>query len=457
MSTCLVVPRQSQYIKCMIEKDCVDLFTQKSPIISLQSYLTNKSVEHKFRKVLESAMKSQLQYRIGRLKKELMSKSPALQKTYKQAICQKHHQDCNIRDPVRVICDPVALQKMLETTCLPYFSEMSLYATLQQRYKKLVSLSQSWTQFFSTNYKKLKQLFLTAYNTFAGRRPIVEEMFSLVLSFAYNQPVFQNANLNFIIIGKKGSGKTMITQFIKNVLVHSGIVHPTHSIQSNKDQHVFRLDEFIGASKEESVKNISKFFEHSVGDVIIMDNASVSNLKTWKKYGSSVCGTIRSALQRYRGDNAYILSGTSTDIKDIVLRSCKELSSLFPYMFILRDLSSKDILSLLKAFLYDKHKLKSPISDHAYEYLYELLTKEQSIAQNHSKHRIKSSALKNSAFKTILFPHGARDIEKLSDFISEYVKKYPTTSTSYKISTEDLKTIISIYMKAVHHTVLALS
>ncbi len=451
MASSLVVPTSSSYFRCVIDSENANLFP-KSSTITYKIFVQNESIRKNLKLKLKKAMEINLHAKITKLSNEIKEDCKKLKKNYKNAFHkQQDGQLIKENSPSeKALSHPEKLWKVMEVEYQPLFCNMATNSTMRQILESHMFKWQNREKWIEDNFGHLLQTFIDAEKKFVGREDIIDEMFALVVTFANNPLYVSNSHLNFALLGKKGSGKTMIANLLRDVLRYSGILVGSKDEGINKT-FSFKATDFLGDTAKKTQEKTISILESCKEHVIHIDDAEKSaSHPQWKRYGKVILETFQGFLKKNKGNIAILVSGDTTTTIEYFFGVYKDITKCFPFIFILRDYSKKNLIEILKKELKTVYSIpKGTITNNAFEYLEALLHHEGDVVEKKvlsppgEKYKEKVVSKKRHSYTRFLFPNSAKDIQQFGAYVAKSILSNGGKSS---FDTKKMHDVLKLYL-----------
>jgi len=389
----------------------------KIPIISIEHLFKDKTFYDSFKIKLKSSMAHNLAKQLSRVILRINKQCKSTEQNYFTSLSQQKNREDESVITLNDLSTPDMFFKMTEDNLYRHACDLSKQRFLKKKYDIFLFLHKNKKIWMEKNFDSLIRLLKESSYKFPEKKDILNEIFSLLVHFANNPDIASQRCLNFSLLGFPGSGKTSLAYMIQKALLYSGIV--------------------ILDSKNVTIplsKVTQKILEQNIyGTLIIEDSPDVSELYSKRDNKKE---EILSFLQKHKGEIVLIVTGDPVHMSKQFFAANSDLSKCFPFLFVLRDFSQANVISVVKNELKKNHINVHPS---VYEYLH-LFMKSENIYANQSKVNV----------KFFLFPNAMKDIKKLSAYVVNF---FISHSREKKIvfTPKDLEKIIYLYMAMSHN------
>ena len=220
-------------------------------------------------------------------------------------------------------------------------------------------------------------------SNFASQSHIVATVVDIVGAFFKNPKLIQTKFMNFMMVGAAGTGKTTIAAAISRVFARAGMFVGDKVIDAGRA-------EFVGEYEGQTVARTRNFLVSNLDrGVVFIDEAYA--LTAWNEgkpegYGSEAVTAMVEFMTRYKGLYCIITAGYEKEMTRYFLPTNPGLTRRFPYRFVLKDLSTDDLLYVFARTLLTEQGIEvrsgrqpeldsdAYFTDEAWEYLGDLLT-----------------------------------------------------------------------------------
>lgn len=467
-----IIPISSPYFRCVI--DTSDPEFSKWNKISCDIFLENKDIQKRIKSRLFTATEINLYDKIVKLSKKLTSTCKNLKINYHKMLMQssdalsqgeiigKQKEDISFLNKTKeprtgYVLEPLAtpekLWEMLQNDYTPYFCEMAKQSNLMQQYKNYQSKWKNRSTLFESNYAKLLQTLIDSRKTLIGREGIIDEIFSIVITFAYNPYYVINSNLNFAFLSRNGNGKTSMASFLQKMLIYSGILIGDPSSHENSQKLEFVKKEFfLGNSSSETQEKTQKILEGGLEKVIVIEDVHLSSLDKnenllWTKYGKNVLETFYNFLNQHKGEIAIVMTGEISSIHEKFFGVFQDISKCFPFLFILKNCTVKTMCDILKKELKCVYSIpKSVISSKTFDFLDNFLKQEGQVIYKNSKTG-KLSIPHVISYKSLFFPTcSVKDVQILGEHMTKYILSNDLIKKKLFFGKKEMQKVLKIYL-----------
>ncbi len=439
MASSLVVPKFSTYFRCVIDLEN-SIIPPKISTITYKIFLQNESIRKGLKLKLKRSMEINLQNKIEKLSNSIRVDCKNLKKNYKTVFNISSEKGAGM---TQGLSHPDKLWKVMEKDYHPFFCNMAKNSSMRQALDSHLSKWANREKWTEENYVNLLQTFRDAEKKLVGREEIIDEMFAIVLTFAYNPYYVVNSNLNFALLGKKGSGKTTIAKILQDILIHSGILLG----EFDKTPHSVSKENLLGDTALKTKEKTLSILEAGKEHVIIIDDADMlPSSPLWKQYGKVILQTILDFLKNNKGSIAILVAGDTTTTMRSFFGVYKDLTKCFPFMFILREYTKQNLIDILKMELKNVYSIqKGAIKPNAFEYLNMLLNHDGYVVeQKQLPQGKKISSKKLMSYKLFFFPNSAKDIQQFAAYMAKYILSNASEEKSF--DTKQMEQVLKLYL-----------
>jgi SpoVK/Ycf46/Vps4 family AAA+-type ATPase len=199
-----------------------------------------------------------------------------------------------------------------------------------------------------SHIQKLRLTVEDFYTFYIDSQPsIVYNLLRMVLAFFHNPLVIQDRFMNFLLLGKAGTGKTTIAKKISNVMKDSGILSLNATmIEGGKP-------DFVGQHLGETAPLTRNMLATCIGQVLFIDEAySLCPLDTEgdgvDPYGLEFAAEFVRFLTEYKGLVCVVCGGYQSEMLVQFLASNEGMSRRFPYKLLLSDFTPQALVNVMK-------------------------------------------------------------------------------------------------------------
>ena len=245
-------------------------------------------------------------------------------------------------------------------------TEMLLLTTIPSKWKD-AQKKKDWKEALVTadlRWKKLLQTFRAALRELRGRDTELNAVLHSIVAFAKNFRLPQDSYLNFALLGPAGTGKTTLAKFIGALYAASGI------LITGTFREATRTD-LIGQHLGETAPRTAAMLEATREGVLFLDevyaltqcmdgaeeaparrtNHGCPKCAKWDPYGIEAVNTLVPFLSNNRGLIVVVVAGYTEDTWCTFFQANEGIPRRFPNVFILKALSTKDLLNIFRAKL----------------------------------------------------------------------------------------------------------
>lgn len=192
---------------------------------------------------------------------------------------------------------------------------------------------------------------------FAAQAHVVEKAVEIVASFLKNPRLFHTKTLNFMLLGRAGTGKTTIAGAIGRVFGAAGLFIGNKVVEAGRA-------ELVGQYEGQTVARTREFLVNNLdAGVIFIDEAY--GITTWHEgrpeaYGSEATTAMVEFMTRYKGLYCIFVAGYEEDMTRYFLPTNQGLDRRFPDKFALQDMDADELVTVFKRHLLKTQGLTPP-------------------------------------------------------------------------------------------------
>ena len=222
---------------------------------------------------------------------------------------------------------------------------------------------------------------LLTLSKFSSQWNVVEAAVDIVSCFIKDPIHFRTKLMNFMLVGRTGSGKTTLASAIGDVFAKAGIFVGDSLIHAGRA-------ELVAQYEGQTVARTRRFLIDNLDNgVIFIDEAYA--ITPWDNgkpegYGSEASTAMVEFMSRYQGLYCIIVAGYETEMVRYFLPANEGLSRRFPNKFLLPDMTADQLVNVFKRSLLLYRGMTAPeegpllsssfFCDAAWSYLHSLIT-----------------------------------------------------------------------------------
>lgn len=182
----------------------------------------------------------------------------------------------------------------------------------------------------------------------ASQPHVVKKVIDLLGSFLKNPSLFRMNMMNFMLVGRPGTGKTTIAEVIGKIFAKAGIFVGDRLIEAGRA-------ELVGQYEGQTVARTRSFLTSNLDNgVIFIDEAYA--ITPWHNgkpegYGSEATATLVQFMTKFKGLYCIIVAGYEQEMIRYFLGSNIGLARRFPNKCVLHDMQAADMIRVFKAQL----------------------------------------------------------------------------------------------------------
>lgn len=241
---------------------------------------------------------------------------------------------------------------IFETVSSPYHrakERSAQFASLLQRANSRLEGSMSVDKVTSDD--KAKELrddlveALLKLTAFSAQEHILQHVAETVSAFIKDPRLFRTRLMNIVMMGGAGVGKTTLAEAIGDVFAKAGMFVGNSLILAGRG-------ELVGQYMGETVSKTQQFLIGNLDNgVIFIDEAYA--ITPWEdgkpeSYGTEAATALVEFMTRYTGLYCIITAGYEKEMVRYFLPSNEGLSRRFPTKFLLRTLTSEELMDVFK-------------------------------------------------------------------------------------------------------------
>lgn len=177
---------------------------------------------------------------------------------------------------------------------------------------------------------------------------IVDRVADLIGSFLKDPALFRSKPLNIMLVGSAGSGKTTLAAAIGVVFARAGLFVGDRLVLAGRA-------ELVAQYEGQTVARTRSFLtSHLDGGVIFIDEAY--SITPWadgrcEGYGAEAATAMVEFMTRYHALYCLIIAGYEKNMTRYFLPSNDGMSRRFPYKFVLKNLTTPELIAVFKTQL----------------------------------------------------------------------------------------------------------
>lgn len=195
---------------------------------------------------------------------------------------------------------------------------------------------------------------------YSAQAHIVASVVDIVSAFLKNPKLIHTKFMNFMMVGPAGTGKTTIATEIAKTFARAGMFVGDNVAEAGRA-------EFVGEYEGQTVARTRNFLVSNLDrGVIFVDEAYA--LTQWNKgkpegYGSEAVTAMVEFMTKYKGLYCLIVAGYEKEMTRYFLPTNPGLTRRFPYRFVLRDMSPKDLIRAFQRHLLKEQGIATPLDN----------------------------------------------------------------------------------------------
>lgn len=276
----------------------------------------------------------------------------AVHRLFEQMYLRRDKNFGNARDARRTFDETVERQsqRLIKSMGNPNFVQSDMY--------KLISDDLPTSQ--STNVRPLDEI-LHELDMFVGMRSVKNLIRRLAVQSMFMRQRSEQGvgnvnqmNMNFVLTGNPGTGKTMIARKMGELLQSMGI------LTFNKVVEVSRAS-LVGKYMGETPKIVNKMCDKAMGGILFIDEAYMLNGEN-DNYGREAIDTLVKRMEDDRGKFVVIAAGYKDEM-DAFLLANSGLASRFTHKMHIEDYNEDELLAIYKNMATEENYILSPSAE----------------------------------------------------------------------------------------------
>lgn len=148
-------------------------------------------------------------------------------------------------------------------------------------------------------------------------------------------------NLNYLILGNPGTGKTSVAHVISDILYSMDLVKENEVICAKRA-------DLVGSVIGETEEKTERLLESAIGKTLFIDEAYTLYMEdSSNDFGKKALETILPFAEEHRGELCLIMAGYRREMNDMVLNANIGFASRFPNQLVISDYTNDELINIL--------------------------------------------------------------------------------------------------------------
>lgn len=148
-------------------------------------------------------------------------------------------------------------------------------------------------------------------------------------------------NLNYLILGNPGTGKTSVAHVISDILYSMKLIKENEVICAKRA-------DLVGSVIGETEEKTERLLKSALGKTLFIDEAyTLYTESDSKDFGKHALETILPFAEEHRGELCLIMAGYRREMNNMILNANIGFASRFPNQLVIPDYSNDELISIL--------------------------------------------------------------------------------------------------------------